>query len=275
MFRQPLQAEEHFVVTVCTLAQGGGRNDDDCILTTGYRRRRSEAEGDVTRGYCEAVSVAKARIVHRGRSPRSWHVKSPLRTPPPTGSWRACSHDSGLFSGSSYRTRHSSSMPTPSWSLTRCATRCCWERNRSTTTKTDRRAEVMQAPAIHSLKLTNWQIRQLALPIASTLAAALADSQLHAFRAGEQNEDSDLQFVDLSKVLPVTPQRSDTDGQPGHQDLLRKLFGKLQEPIQAPSRTLRPSAEGTKSRSTRTSQTREPSEDLTLLSDAQPLWNRR
>lgn len=139
----------------------------------------------------------------------------------------------------------------------------------------DRRAEVMQPPAIHSLKLTNWQIRQLALPKASTLAAVLADSQLHAFRAGEQNEDSDFQFVDLSKVLPVTPQRSNTDGQPGHQDLLRKLFGKLHEPTRAPSRTLRPSAEGTRSRSTRTSRTRELSEDLTSLSDAQPPRKRR
>lgn len=94
-------------------------------------------------------------------------------------------------------------------------------------------ARILEEPRINRLRLTNWQIRRLVLPGAD-IQAILTNEQLRVFRRDPDPDVIDMDFVDLTNVLPCTPLRHSVEDEDAHQsDLLRSLFGKLQQQVEA------------------------------------------
>ncbi|KAG6354894.1 hypothetical protein INS49_003975 [Diaporthe citri] len=90
-------------------------------------------------------------------------------------------------------------------------------------------ARILEEPRIDQLRLTNWQIRRLVLPGAD-IQAILANEQLRVFRRDPDPDVIDMDFVDLTNVLPCTPLRHGAADEDAHQSgLLRSLFGRLQQ----------------------------------------------
>lgn len=93
------------------------------------------------------------------------------------------------------------------------------------------RTGILQANG-DTLKLTNWQIRQLALP------GAVPDTILTGDQLGVYRQDAEavaVSSLDLSDESPLTPERPGSDGESPHmQRMLRELFGSLRRDLDAP-----------------------------------------
>lgn len=88
-------------------------------------------------------------------------------------------------------------------------------------------ATILQQPTISRLRLTEWQVRQLAIPGAQ-LGDVLTDCQSRMFLSLGDTEDS--QYLQVLSAPPSTAQRTGTAEVARHGEALRKLFGKLLEP---------------------------------------------